>query len=574
MPYFPQEVVECILSYLTSHQDRNSVSLVCKDWSVVEQKTRRHVYVSNCYAVSPTRVATRFSGLRVLTVKGMPHFADFGTVPHGWGGSVWPWIRVMTCCCPRLEEIRFKRMVVSDESLMLISRSFPNLKSLVLVSCQEFSTDGLAEIASSCRQLRELDLQENEVNDHGSHWLECFPNSFTSLETLKFTCLRSAVNSATLEGLVARCPNLRTLHVNSSVSVECLSRFLVRAPQLVDLGTGSLSSNQMGWYRRLFYSFQKCKGLKSLSGIWFVGPRKFQPVVYPVCGNLLSLKLSSAPWILKSDLIDVIRNCPRLQKLWVVDRLGDEGLAVVGSTCQDLRELRVFQSNFHAPSCWVTEEGLIAISTGCPKLNSLLYFCAQMTNAALMTVAKNCSDLIRFKLRILDPVKPDPVTNHPLDEGFGAIVQGCKGLKRLSLSGFLTDQVFLYIGMYAERLEMLSIAYAGETDNGMMYVLNGCKNLRKLKIQDCPFGDKALLEDFTKYETLRSLWMSSCDVTIGGCKALAAKNTKLSVEVISDLNSISGLSLEPRINQRAEKVYIYRTVAGPRTDAPTNVSIL
>lgn len=146
----------------------------------------------------------------------------------------------------------------------------------------------------------------------------------------------------------------------------------------------------------------------------------------------------------------------------MLDRIGDKGLAEVGSTCKDLQELRVLPSNFLGALYRVTEEGLIAVSAGCPKLNSIVYFCEQMTNSALITVAKNCPNMILFRLHVLYPLKPDPVTSEPLDEGFGAIVQACKGLKRLSLSGLLTDRVFLYIGMYAEQLETLSIAFAGK----------------------------------------------------------------------------------------------------------------
>ncbi|KAG8371343.1 hypothetical protein BUALT_Bualt13G0077800 [Buddleja alternifolia] len=42
-------------------------------------------------------------------------------------------------------------MVVSDDSLELLSKSFPNFKSLVLVSCEGFTTDVLVAIASKCR---------------------------------------------------------------------------------------------------------------------------------------------------------------------------------------------------------------------------------------------------------------------------------------------------------------------------------------------------------------------------------------------------------------------------------------
>ena len=253
----------------------------------------------------------------------------------------------------------------------------------------------------------------------------------------------------------------------------------------------------------------------------------------------------------------------------VLDCIGDKGLAVVASTCKELQELRVFPSDIYGAGITaVTEEGLVAISSGCPKLNSLLYFCYQMTNSALTTVAKNCPHFTRFRLCILEPEKPDPVTNQPLDEGFGAIVRSCKNLRRLSVSGLLTDQVFLYIGMYAERLEMLSIAFAGDSDKGMVYVLNGCKNLRKLEIRDCPFGDAALLKDVAKYETMRSLWMSSCDVTLGGCKALAAKMPRLNVEIINENNGTCESKENLSDLHKVEKMYFYRTVAGPRNDAP------
>ncbi|CAN1839039.1 Protein AUXIN SIGNALING F-BOX 3 [Linum perenne] len=188
-----------------------------------------------------------------------------------------------------------------------------------------------------------------------------------------------------------------------------------------------------------------------------------------------------------------------------------------------------------------------------------------MTNAALITVAKNCPNFIRFRLCILDPTKPDAVTQQPLDEGFGAIVQACKDLKRLSLSGLLTDQVFHYIGSYAKQLEMLSIAFAGDSDKGMQYVLNGCKKIRKLEIRDSPFGNAALLMDVGKYETMRSLWMSACDVTLGGCKILAKRMPGLNVEI---MNENDQMEFGDDDRQKVDKMYLYRTLAGRRRDAP------
>lgn len=62
-----------------------------------------------------------------------------------------PWIEALARSRVGLEELRLKRMVVTDESLDLLSRSFANFKSLVLVSCEGFTTDGLASIAANCR---------------------------------------------------------------------------------------------------------------------------------------------------------------------------------------------------------------------------------------------------------------------------------------------------------------------------------------------------------------------------------------------------------------------------------------
>ncbi|XP_043704262.1 protein AUXIN SIGNALING F-BOX 2-like [Telopea speciosissima] len=565
MTYFPEEVVEHMFDFL-SHRDRNAVSLVCKSWYRLERWSRQRVFVGNCYAITPERLIARFPRIKALTLKGKPHFADFNLVPHDWGGFVHPWIEAMAKSYPGLEELRLKRIVVSDESLELLSRSFPNFKSLVLVSCEGFTTDGLAAIAANCRVLKELDLQEIDVEDRRGQWLSCFPDSCTTLVSLNFSCLKGEVNLGALERLVARSPNLKNLRLNRTVPLENLCKILSRAPQLVDLGTGSyVQEPNSEHYMKLTSAVLNCKSVRSLSGFLDVAPRCL-PAIYPICLNLTSLNLSYSPGIQGNELIKLIHHCRKLQRLWILDCIGDKGLGVVASTCKELQELRVFPSDpYGGGSAAVTEEGLVAISMGCRNLHSLLYFCHQMSNAALITVAKNCPNFTRFRLCILDPQKPDHVTLQPLDEGFGAIVQSCKGLRRLSLSGLLTDQVFLYIGMYAERLEMLSIAFAGDSDKGMLYVLNGCKYLRKLEIRDSPFGDVALLTDVGKYETMRSLWMSSCDVTFGGCKALAQKMPRLNVEIINEKDQMEE---NPDDRQKVEKVYVYRTLDGPRRDAP------
>ncbi|KAI3890871.1 hypothetical protein MKW92_023168 [Papaver armeniacum] len=498
MSDFLEEVLELVFDFLTTHQDRNAVSLVCKSWF-------------------------RVSRVKALTLKGKPHFADFNLVPHDWGGFVYPWIEAMAKSYPGLEELRLKRMVVSDDSLELLSRSFPNFKSLVLVTCEGFTTDGLAAIAANCRVLRELDLQENEVDDQRGHWLSCFPQTCTSLVSLNFACLKGEVNLGALERLVARCPNLRSLKLNRSVPLEMLQRILNLAPHLVDLGTGSyIDEPESETYEKFSKAVIKCKSVRSLSGFLEVAPACL-PAMYSICSNLTSLNLSYAPGIKGTELIGIILRCNKLQRLWILDCIGDKGLEVVAFICKELQELRVFPS-LHGAECMCN-----GTWAELPQFRSLPDYAS------------------------LTPKKPDHVTLQPLDEGFGAIVESCKGLRRLSLSGLFDRQGF----------HMLSVAFAGDSDKGMLYVLNGCRKLRKLEIRDSPFGDMALLRNMGKYEAMRSLWMSSCDVTLRGCKTLANTMTKLNVEIMNE--SQEKLS----DSQKVDKMYVYRSLDGPRRMLPT-----
>ncbi|KAJ4967990.1 hypothetical protein NE237_014691 [Protea cynaroides] len=565
---FPEEVLEHVFSFIRSEKDRNAISLVCKSWYEIERWCRHRLFIGNCYAVSPRITIRRFPELRSVSLKGKPHFADFNLVPQGWGGNVYPWVAAMAQAYPWLEELRLKRMVVTDDTLELISRSFKNFKVLVLSSCEGFTTDGLAAIAANCRNLRELDLRESEVDDPSGNWLSHFPESCTSLVSLSFACLEGEVSFSALERLVGRCTNLKTLRLNQAVPLDKLPNLLRRAPQLVDLGTGVYSAEvRPELYSKLAGAFLGCKELKSLSGFWEVLPA-YLPAIYPVCAGLTSLNLSYAT-IQGPDLIKLVSQCQSLQRLWVLDYIEDNGLDTLAASCKDLQELRVFPSDPYSaePNVSLTEQGLVSVSEGCPKLQSVLYFCRQMSNAALLTIARNRPNMTRFRLCIIEPQAPDYLTLQPLDAGFGAIVEHCNNLRRLSLSGLLTDRVFEYIGTHGKKLEMLSLAFAGDGDLGLHNVLSGCKSLRKLEIRDCPFGDKALLANALKLETMRSLWMSSCSVSFGACKLLGQKMQRLNVEVIDE----RGPPDSRPDNCSVERLYVYRSVAGPRLDKPNFV---
>ncbi|KAA8528335.1 hypothetical protein F0562_035690 [Nyssa sinensis] len=566
-----ENVLENVLLFLTSRHDRNAASLVCKSWYRVEALTRSEVFIGNCYAVSPRRVIERFGQVRSVTLKGKPRFADFNLMPPTWGANLTPWVTAMGESRCSLEKLHLKRMSVTDEDLKILAHSFPSFKELVLVCCDGFSTSGLAVIACKCRKLQVLDLTDDEVADDEVDWISCFPEGETCLESLIFDCIECPINFEALERLVARSPSLKKLSLNRYVSIAQLYHLMIQAPHLTHLGTGSFSPSEIvaPGDQELDYvsAFAASRSLVCLSGFREIIP-DYLPVIYPVCPNLTCLNFSYAN-INAEQLRSVIRFCHKLQIFWVLDSVCDEGLQAVAATCKDLRELRVFPIDASEDSeSPVTDVGFRAISEGCRKLQSILYFCQRMTNAAVIAMSKNCPDLVVFRLCIMGRHRPDHITGESMDEGFGAIVKNCKKLTRLAISGLLTDRAFNYIGQYGKLVRTLSVAFAGNSDMGLKYVLEGCPMLQKLEIRDSPFGDSGLLSGLHHYYNMRFLWMSACRLTRQGCKQIAQQMPRLVVEVIN------GDAEEEEKDDYVDILYMYRSLEEPRGDAPKFVTIL
>ncbi|QHN86794.1 uncharacterized protein DS421_16g549370 [Arachis hypogaea] len=117
---FPDEVLEHVIGMLKSRKDRSSVSLVCKEWYNAERWSRRNVFIGNCYSVSPEILTRRFPNIRSVILKGKPRFSDFNLVPANWGADIHFWLVVFAEKYPFLEELKLKRMTVTDESLKFL----------------------------------------------------------------------------------------------------------------------------------------------------------------------------------------------------------------------------------------------------------------------------------------------------------------------------------------------------------------------------------------------------------------------------------------------------------------------
>lgn len=92
---FPVEVLDQVLSLLSSRKDRSSVSLVCRDRYTAERLGRTcSLFIGNCYSASPEIVASRFPNMRSLTLKGKPKYSVINLVSRNCSADIHPWLVV------------------------------------------------------------------------------------------------------------------------------------------------------------------------------------------------------------------------------------------------------------------------------------------------------------------------------------------------------------------------------------------------------------------------------------------------------------------------------------------------
>jgi coronatine-insensitive protein 1 len=145
-------VLGYVMQYIHDPKDRDAVSLVCRKWYELEARTRKHVTIALCYSTSPDRLRCRFGNLESLKLKGKPRAAMFNLIPEDWGGYATPWVREIAESFNFLDSLQFRRMIVKDSDLELLTRSRGRvLLTLKLDKCSGFTTDGLLHIGRSCR---------------------------------------------------------------------------------------------------------------------------------------------------------------------------------------------------------------------------------------------------------------------------------------------------------------------------------------------------------------------------------------------------------------------------------------
>lgn len=318
---FPDEILENVIDLLPNASDRNAFSLVCKRFHAIDGQSRESVLVSNCYAIQPWKLASRFPNAKSITIKGKPRIVDFSLIPRAevWGAYASPWVEVLSKCYRPIRHLKMKRMMVSDSDIeRLVVACGASLQRLELEKCSGFSTRGLEIIARACRNLVVLNLSEADIRNEYSarYWLTTLARTARSLEVLNLSLTDvDFVQQHVLVELATRCRDLRL----------CEALKIDHVLALVKAATTSMHHFGIGLYSQnvenpdqIAEAFHTCQGLQGLSALWDLDDGSMM-MVMPIAASLTSLDLTYAQ-LLQPELSDLLGSCVNLEDLQVTMR--------------------------------------------------------------------------------------------------------------------------------------------------------------------------------------------------------------------------------------------------------------
>ncbi|XP_024987101.1 coronatine-insensitive protein 1-like [Cynara cardunculus var. scolymus] len=553
-------VFNCVVPYIHDGRDRNSFSLVCRKWSELDGTTRKHVTVHMCYSTTPFRLRQRFPLLESLTLKGKPRAAMWDLVPEDWGGYVTPWVREISSSFNCLKSIHFRRMIVRDSDLELLSRTRgKELRVLKIDVCSGFSTDGLLHIGRYCNNLKILYLQESLIVEKDGKWLHELALHNTCIESLNFYMTDLVkFDFKDLEIIARTCSESLVSVKISECELMDLVDFFSHAIKLQDFGGGAFSDQP-----EKYAGFKFPQKLHSVA-LNYMSQSEI-PIVIPFAHQLTELDLLYSLFDTE-DHCFLIQRCPNLKVLYARDAIGDIGLQIVGQFCKKLRRIKIERGADEEGL--VSHRGLISLAQGCLELECLHVNVTDISNEAMECIGSHLKNLYDFRIVLLD--KLEKIPDLPLDNGIRSLLSGCTKLGRLCVylrRGGLTDVGLGYIGKYGQNVRYLLLGFTGESDAGLVELSKGCPNLQKLEMRGCAFSEQALASFVFNVGSLRYLWVQGYRASASGRDILAMARPFWNMELIRSV----GDAPESSFQQQPPSLLAYYSLAGQRTDFPDSV---
>ncbi|XP_072509253.1 F-box and leucine-rich repeat protein 13 isoform X1 [Notamacropus eugenii] len=391
--------------------------------------------------------------------------------------------------CPALTHLNIAHTDISNRTVRLLSRCFPNLQKLSLAYCRKFTEKALLYLSSGkgCHKITDLDLSGcTQISVQGFMDLAC---SCTRIKHLVINDMPTLTDSC-IKVLVERCKNITSV---------------------VFIGSPHLSDTAFKYLTDCSLSKVRVEGNNRITDLTFKFMNKCYEDLHHIymtdCERITDVSLKSIA-NLKNLLVLNLANCIRI---------GDAGLKsfLVGPSSSKLRELNLTNCT------QISDVALAQMGERCRSLTYLtLRNCTQLTDCG-----------IEFITQLPKLVSIDLSVTAITDEALTSL-SSHKKLKELAVSEceFITDSGIKEFCQSTPILEHLDVSYCLKLSGEILKVLSSkCVRLTSLNIAGCPkMNDLDIKILSKKCHYLHFLDVSGCvhltdraiEYLLEGCKQL------------------------------------------------------
>ncbi|XP_065880668.1 putative F-box/LRR-repeat protein 8 [Euphorbia lathyris] len=384
----PDECLATIFSKLSSTNDKNSCSLVCKRWKFIDSKSRDRLVL-----FSPSHISSSFTSLL----------------------SRFTYISILSLKCSR------KHLSIDDNSFSKIPNLLLSLTKLKLKGCVDISDNGLIAFSSHNSPLPLIKASFTSCGFGAKGLISLLSNSPYLLHlTLKRLRNLDAHNTPLSHHVNLKRLCLKDIH-NARIFI----------PLIKSLKTLIVCRSSGNWDKVLQSSLIGVNNNTSKTSISEIQMENVQ------MGD--------------SGLIAISSSCPDLQVLHLsrTTDCTDEGISAVASSCSDLRKLHIdaWRSRFGGRT--IGDGGVLSVAKKCSNLQELVLMGIQVTGSSLSILASKCRNLERLaicntetigdmEMRLIGEkfrgLKKLCIKNCPITEkGIEAIADGCPNLVKLKV---------------------------------------------------------------------------------------------------------------------------------------------
>ncbi|WOL18343.1 hypothetical protein Cni_G27137 [Canna indica] len=377
----PDECLALVFQFLGAAADRKSCSLVCKRWLAVEGRSRLRLSLDARAALieAAPAIFNRFDAVSQLALR----------------------------CGRRSDSI-------DDEALALVAARSPNLASLKLRGCRSVTDAGMTAVARHCPGLRKLSVGSCSF---GAKGVDAVLRGCPLLEELSIKRLRGLHDPSATAGLVDGAASLRAVCLKDLYNGQCFAPLIAGSPNLKTLKLIRCSGD---WDPLLEDMAARVPGMVEIHLERLqVSDRGLIALSARV--DLDFLRLVKTPECTDAGLAAIAEHCPRLRKLhidgWKAGQIGDDGLAAVARRCAGLQELVLVGVD-------ATIRSLELIASNCGSLERLaLCGSDSFGDVEVACIASKCASLKKLC------IKACPVS----DEGMKALSAGCPKLVKVKV---------------------------------------------------------------------------------------------------------------------------------------------